>query len=59
MWKTNRVFGQIMIQKMFCFYFLWSLYDEFGRCEGKWMYIFVQTISSEDMLVTADMQEKK
>lgn len=26
------------------FYFLWSLYDEFGRCEGKWMYIFVQTI---------------
>lgn len=28
----------------FNFIFLWSLYDGFGRCEGKWMYIFVQSI---------------
>ena len=47
------------LQNLFIFLFdLWMLYDEFGRCEGKWMYIFVQT-SSVDMLVLTDMQRKK
>lgn len=42
----------------FLLFYLGSLYDEFGRCEGKWMYIFVQT-SSEDILVMTDKQGKK